>query len=610
MVCKYPSRVPRYNDDSDYTTNAPSYYDDLARKNKLIKVLAEKIGFYDEELAKRFEEWDELIKKFPQNVEDLLIQWMEDGTLDDIINKNIFKDLNELIDSNYDELNGLIKLNADELKGFINDLSEEMNKRLDNSAVNYTVGSTGNFNTLNNAIDHIRQLSIKPKKATITILKDYILRDQVIFINEDFRFLEITSSSELLVSINGSEVGTYNNSLPVIYGENATLPTLDVLFNFMNTKTGDNRNITGLYVNNSTVKIKEGKGFTNFPYIGVMGVNNSVIVANGGIFNNNGIIPDDHGAGIKVSRSSLTAESSFADDCGECGYWIQEASIAKISKSTARRAGHHNLVISQGSTATARNSDFTNCPDNAVVVTTNSSLDLSGSDCSGCGNNNIVAQLNSSVYFENGISNDSGISGLNITKHSYASAQGATLNNNASHGLDSKDGSDVNFLGGTANGNGRNGIYCLDGSKVACRGATINNNKEQGIHCYGGYVDAYRTEIKGNTVSGIRSFNGGRVTADESDIQNNGDYGLHASRGEIWASKSICKNNANWDVGASFGGKIVCAEIEVSATGETIRCTTSSVIHAPRVIGSNKANTPSNTLNGHGVIFSDDIQQS
>ena len=31
----FNSRIPRYNDDSDYTTNAPSYYDDLARKQKL-----------------------------------------------------------------------------------------------------------------------------------------------------------------------------------------------------------------------------------------------------------------------------------------------------------------------------------------------------------------------------------------------------------------------------------------------------------------------------------------------------------------------------------------------------------------------------------------------
>ena len=50
------SRRPYYNDESDYNTNAPSYYDDLARKQQLIKYLAMKIGVYDKELEKRFKE--------------------------------------------------------------------------------------------------------------------------------------------------------------------------------------------------------------------------------------------------------------------------------------------------------------------------------------------------------------------------------------------------------------------------------------------------------------------------------------------------------------------------------------------------------------------------
>lgn len=89
---------PWYDDKKDYNTNAPSYYDYLGRMHKLIQLLADRIWEYDKELAKRFEEWDKLIEKFPENVENLLIEWLEDGTLDDIINKNIFKDLNEKID--------------------------------------------------------------------------------------------------------------------------------------------------------------------------------------------------------------------------------------------------------------------------------------------------------------------------------------------------------------------------------------------------------------------------------------------------------------------------------------------------------------------------------
>ena len=83
-------RFPKYPDDADYTTNSPSYYDDIARKQKLIQLLTEKIWEYDKELAERFEAWDKNLEEFPEEVKRLLIEWMEDGTLDHIINETIF----------------------------------------------------------------------------------------------------------------------------------------------------------------------------------------------------------------------------------------------------------------------------------------------------------------------------------------------------------------------------------------------------------------------------------------------------------------------------------------------------------------------------------------
>lgn len=90
-------RAPFYDDNADYNTNSKSYYDDLARKEKLFQILAKRIWEYDEELAKRFEEWDKNLEEFPEDVKKLLEKWLKDGTLADIINKEIFKDLNDLI---------------------------------------------------------------------------------------------------------------------------------------------------------------------------------------------------------------------------------------------------------------------------------------------------------------------------------------------------------------------------------------------------------------------------------------------------------------------------------------------------------------------------------
>ena len=110
----FNSRIPRYNDDSDYTTNAPSYYDDLARKNQLMKTLSYRIWEYQEVINKQFNEWDEQIKQyflewqknldeFDDEVLKLLKQWLLDGTLDHIINETL---LNMKADKTYvdDEL--------------------------------------------------------------------------------------------------------------------------------------------------------------------------------------------------------------------------------------------------------------------------------------------------------------------------------------------------------------------------------------------------------------------------------------------------------------------------------------------------------------------------
>ena len=93
-------RFPRYPDDADYQTNAPSYYEDLARKNKLIQLLAEKIWDYDERLNERLEDlenvlkdylsqWDERIENLDDEVSNIFVTWLNDGTLEKIINHDV-----------------------------------------------------------------------------------------------------------------------------------------------------------------------------------------------------------------------------------------------------------------------------------------------------------------------------------------------------------------------------------------------------------------------------------------------------------------------------------------------------------------------------------------
>lgn len=103
------SYSPFYSDEADYNTNAKSYYDDLSRKAKLIEILAHRIWEYDEELQKRFAEWDKLMAQFPLIAEQLFREWLRNGTIESIIRDELesFKDeVRDLISDIDEYVNG------------------------------------------------------------------------------------------------------------------------------------------------------------------------------------------------------------------------------------------------------------------------------------------------------------------------------------------------------------------------------------------------------------------------------------------------------------------------------------------------------------------------
>lgn len=112
----HDSYFPVYNKETNYNSNSKSYYDYLARVNEFLKVISDRVDEYDKVLADKLKEinneleyymteWDKRIEKFPESVELMMVDWMEDGTLDDIINENIFNDLNTKIETVDTDLN-------------------------------------------------------------------------------------------------------------------------------------------------------------------------------------------------------------------------------------------------------------------------------------------------------------------------------------------------------------------------------------------------------------------------------------------------------------------------------------------------------------------------
>lgn len=67
-------RNPTYQSTADFTTNAPSYYAELARKQGLIQELATRVWEYDQLLAAKLQEIQETMQRYS----DIL-----DGKIDD-----------------------------------------------------------------------------------------------------------------------------------------------------------------------------------------------------------------------------------------------------------------------------------------------------------------------------------------------------------------------------------------------------------------------------------------------------------------------------------------------------------------------------------------------
>src|SRR5699024_12147051 len=124
---------------------------------------------------------------------------------------------------------------------------------------------------------------------------------------------EIISNRKVVVSIDDNNLKKYtdSNDLPVIYCENSFSHVINTLFNYCGVKKDNENNkyITGLLLNNSTVNIKDNKGFTNFPYTGVFGMNNSNISAYKALLSENGILSDKKESGARVGRSKYEAET-------------------------------------------------------------------------------------------------------------------------------------------------------------------------------------------------------------------------------------------------------------------------------------------------------------
>lgn len=476
-----------------------------------------------------------------------------------------------------EEVNGLEVIQGDVRSEPLNRNFSYIDTKLDSvitrrDLIEVDVGNTGDFPTLKMALEFIVDNPLYPFRVVINLLDDYILKEQIMMENKDLRFITIRANS--IINVEPTNLNSVKgvDDLPVFYGYNVTMPKFEVKFRFNQSKTGSNRYISGMLLNHSNCVMLEGSGFVNFPYNGLRMSNNSSVIANHCDFSHNGNRSElsetnyagiQHGDGIMVERSSLKAEYSTADSCGNDGYNFVKGSVGDISYSSAKDCGHHSLNLTQACVVNAMQCTFTGTIDNAVVAYASSSIDLRGSDCSDCKvNAAVVSHRGSHITFDNGKANNAGGDGLQVK---YAAT--------------------INFDKGEAINCGGSGIHLTLGGMVTAEQATIRGSGKDGIRANTGIAYLNNCEISNSVLDNINIRYGSHVTAYNCNLDGAGSAGFHCAHGTGICSLSSIKGSGSYGIQVTGGGDVIgqSCTIEnsgstgVYSSGATVDCTGSTI---------------------------------
>lgn len=591
----------------NYERYLPTAFDDsltlVQKVNKVILYLHEYSKLTDDMLLK----WNEVYRwimneGLDEAIYDRLMEWYRDGRFEEILERLLLneyarKDWVEEILKEYDkkieELEKTVNKTLEEFDKNINkkleDFEKLINDLLDNTLtrkdLTLTVGNNGDFSTITGAIDSIVKMPIYPTRATIRILSDYVMDEQVLITDLDLGFVTIEANRTIEVKLSNKKFERNLNTnhgdrvIPMFYGENSIMPTFDFKLKYVsdNLPSADKKYLCGCILDNSSLVIKEGNGFTHFGYIGLGAYFNSSVVGhkcdyswngNRRDLDNNSHKDDTWGFGLVASHNSkYTGKGCIADNCGDSGFIAFRVSSIYIDESRAHNCGHHALVVYSSSTCSARKGIFTNSIDDNVVIGDSSLATLKLADCSGAiQHHGLIVNLGSRVDFEHGKANNCGTNGIEVQFNSTMFGRYAESSDNGMHGLFVRSNSMALFSEGQARRNGSKGVNVRKGSHVDLDRAIVKNNV-LGVHSDGATVSASGTTMSENTRDGLLVSNGGIFQGNNNSIVLNKRHGVKCEDGQIDSRDSRIVDSGEDGIHATVGADVNMPRVSIRGSG-------------------------------------------
>jgi parallel beta helix pectate lyase-like protein len=428
---------------------------------------------------------DYFSKDITEVVEQIMIEWKDDGTLEEIIG-NTFTEINEKIDNNYTTLDTKIDT---EITNTVADMEEGFNELDDKKPNIQKVAATyyipTDYPDLQTAIDTLSSLYVKKGvQIELKIKSGHALSTSIILRDGDYSYFKITSESP---EVNLSSSFLKESWLTGYY---ARLPRIATLIN------GGGYCTNGIYLReNSQIVVEPSCGFkyagTTNLYVG----EGSTAYARNGIFtyaSRDGSADETGGSGIVAWGGTAFVEG--ADVSYSNTYGVQGAHGGRVSFRTgiALGVGRYCVRATNGgrmdirdsvlggaqfygvygygaSVINARNCTITNCVETGALITQASTCDLRDSTITGCGEG-VVATGSSCVnlYYCKIYDTTTGAS-VSSRRVSNVDCFGIDIQRSKTNGLRAETGGVINVQGGKVLNSTLKDMYVDGGGSIYAR---------------------------------------------------------------------------------------------------------------------------------------------
>ncbi len=481
------------------------------------------------------------------------------------------------------------------------------------SPITITVGPSGDFSTINDAITSVAKyqyvLASGNTGIRITLLSGFLMEEQVIVDFLNLSFIEIYSTSVVHIS-RAALTTAVEGYYPAFCAKNsAVLPKINASFDMGWTSGAQDQSVAFLaYGAGSAISIASGKGCIRSYGFGIL-------ASNGAMFSADGTVWDDcAGDGVSVyAGGSGSAKNATANRC--YNGFVANGGVLDATSSVAKGTRSAGFAARKSGVLNAEFADAQNGVTYGFYSAVSSMLNATRGNCSGC-RFGISAQRSSKVAAEEVTADNCLETNISARRYSEIEAQSCHAVNTTTTPLYCIR---ANYSGSVVVESGTIGGACTHNICRATTNAEIQATDTKMSGAIGTSIAVFVDESS--------NFNGRRMNLNHSTSEGTAVHVLRGSTADISDSTIVAGNNygvvsqycanvaadnakvngsSDYSVYATDGGKISVTNSNVRRDNSTdqntdIVISRGGIISAFGALGG--VNTTVNAVSEKGIIF-------